>query len=150
MEYPNGTRPVSRLQAHINAAHQARSAEMHRLAGSVGRGVVQGLRLAFSPLVRLARLLDRARQIRAARRELEEMDNHMLADLGISRDDIVDVVRNGKPAPDLPAQAPAHPHEAKRAAEVVELRRERDLMGALIVHGPWAHYSDRTKRNDAA
>jgi len=150
MEFPNGSRDVSAYQSYIRAAHKARSDEVRQLAGFAGRGLVVAARRLALPVVRLTRWLRRLQRQRAARRELEAMDDRLLNDLGINRAEIGKVVRNGKPASE-PEAAPAHPHEAKRAAEVVELRREPDLMGALIVHGPWGRYSDhRTKRNDAA
>jgi len=148
MEYPNETRRASPYQPHIRAAHQARSAEVHRLLGIAGRGIAAAARLLVSPLARAARWLQGVQRHRAARRELRAMDDRMLADLGITRHDIDEVVRNGKTAQHAAPEQP-HPHEAKRAAEVVELRREPDLMGALIVHGPWGRYSER-RRNDAA
>ncbi len=148
MEYPNGLRRTSSYQPYIRAAHRARSAEVHRLLGIAGRGIAAAARVMVSPLARTMRWLARERRLRAARRELHAMDDRLLADMGITRHDIDEVVRNGKPAQHA-APEPRHPHEAKRAAEVVELRREPDLMGALIIHGPWGRYSDR-RREDAA
>lgn len=148
MEYPNGLRRNSPYQPYIRAAHRARSAEVHRLLGIAGRGIGAAARLLVSPLARAVRWLAREQRLRAARRELHAMDDRLLADMGITREDIDQVVRHGKPMPDL-AHETRHPHETKRAAEVVELRREPDLMGALIIHGPWGRYSDR-RRNDAA
>lgn len=147
MEYPNGLRRMSRYQDYIRAAHHARSAEVFRLLGMVGRGMAAAAGLLVSPLTRVARHLSRQSRLRAAKRELLAMDDRLLADMGITREDIDEVVRNGRPMPDIPAEQ-AHPHEARKAAQVVELRREPDLMGAIIVHGPWGRYTDR--RNDAA
>ncbi len=148
MEYPNGLRRNSPYQPYIRAAHQARSAEAHRLLRIAGRGIAAAARLLVSPLARVLRHLSRASRLRAAKRELHAMDDRLLADMGITREDIDQVVRHGKPMPDL-AHETRHPHERKRAAEVVELRRESDLMGALIIHGPWGRYSHR-RHDDAA
>ncbi|RIA56913.1 DUF1127 domain-containing protein [Dichotomicrobium thermohalophilum] len=148
MEYPNGLRRTSSHQPYIRAAHQARSAEFYRLIGMAARSIAAAVGALSSPLARGVRHLNRERRLRAAKRELQALDDRLLADMGISRDDIDEVVRNGRPTPNIAAEQ-AHPHEAKRAAEVVELRREPDLMGALIIHGPWGRYSDR-RRNDAA
>lgn len=152
MEYPNGSRRSSRYQHYIEAAHKARSEAFYHFGGAVKEGVVATGRATVASVMRLFRWLDRTRRQRAARRELEAMDNHLLADLGISRQDIDNVVRHGKSAPEGMGEAqPAHPHEVRRAAKVVALRGERDLMGALIVHGPWSRYTHRpNKRNDAA
>jgi len=151
MEYPNSQQPLSYYQSHIRAAHQARSAEFYRLFGGAGRGVGRLVGWLVSPLARVGKWLGREGRARLAERELEAMDDRLLADIGLSREDIRHAVRNGREMPDVSAEAPAHPHEAKRAAEVVELRREPDLMGALILHGPWAHYTGTSrKRNDAA
>jgi len=150
MEYPNGLRPISVYQRHIRAAHQARSAEVHRLLGGAGRGIAAAGRLLLSPLLRAVRQMSRERRLRAAMRELHAMDDRLLADMGLRREDIDDAVRSGRNMPDIAPQLP-HPHEAKQAAKVVELRREPDLMGALILHGPWSHYNEPgRKRNDAA
>ncbi len=151
MEYPNSKQPLSYYQSHIRAAHQARSAEFYRLLGGAGRGIGRLVGWLVSPLARTAQWLGRKGRARLAERELEAMDDRLLSDIGLSREDIRHAVRNGREMPDVSAQAPAHPHEAKRAAEVVELRREPDLMGALILHGPWSHYTGPGhKRNDAA
>lgn len=150
MEYPNSDQPLSRYQSYIRAAHEIRSAEFLRFAGVVRRGIGKAVRNLLSPLAWLGRRLDRSIRLHAARRELEAMDDRMLADLGIGRDEIREVVRSGK-RQKLPQRPATHPYEVKRAAEVVELRREPGLMGALILHGPWARYSDRgRKHNDAA
>lgn len=152
MEYPNGSQRLSRYQGYIRAAHRARSAEMYRLAGLAKRGLLALPRTAIAAGMRGLRWLDGKRQVRVAQRELERMDDHLLDDLGITRADIAEVVRNGKPAaqPESVGE-PRHPHEAKRAAEVVDLRHQRDLIGALIGHGPWGRYSGHErKRNDAA
>ncbi len=148
MEYPNGTRRTSLYQPYIRAAHQARSAAVYQLLGLAGRSIAATVRWVALPLVKSLRSFHRARRLNAARRELEAMDDRLLTDMGISREDIDDVVRNGRPMPDIAAE-PAHPHEAKRAAEVVELRRKPDLIGAVIVHGPWGRYTG-PRRNDAA
>jgi len=148
MEYPNETRPNSPYQPYVRAAHQARSQAFHWLLGIAGRGLVRAVSLLVSPLSRVLSRLKRARRLSAARRELHAMDDRMLADMGIDRADIDDVVHNGRPKPDIRVEPP-HPHEAKRAAQVVELRREPDLIGALILHGPWGRYTDR-RRDDAA
>jgi uncharacterized protein YjiS (DUF1127 family) len=147
MEYPNGLQRTSRYQDYIWAAHYARSTQTYRLFGMVGRGIAAVAGLLVSPLTRVASHLNRQSRLRAAKRELHAMDDRLLADMGITREDIDEVVRNGRPMPDIRAEQP-HPHEAKKAAQVVELRREPDLMGAIIVHGPWGRYTDR--RNDAA
>jgi len=152
MEYPNGPEHLPEYREYFHAARRARSAEVYRLAGLVRRGQSGAARALIAGTSRLLRWVDRRRQIRKAQRELEKMDDRLLNDLGITRDDIADVVRNGKPAPrwDLTREQ-RQPHEAKRAAEVVELRRERDLMGALILYGPWSHYTEPgRKHNDAA
>jgi len=152
MEYPNGTENLSRYQAYIHAAHRERSAALHWVAGAAFKVVLALPHAVFTASARALRGLNRTRRRRAAQRELERMDDHLLNDLGINRADIRDVVRNGKPEPQIDASPELrHPHEAKRAADVVDLRRERDLMGALIVHGPWSHYTlPGRKRNDAA
>jgi len=148
MEYPNETRHTSPAQPYIRAAHQARSAAFYEMLALAGRGVGAAVRLLGSPLLWTSRRLDRARRLSAARHELHKMDERMLRDMGISREDIDQLVSHGRAMPDIAAEM-AHPHEAKRAAEVVDLRREPDLMGALIVHGPWSRYTDR-RRDDAA
>ncbi len=151
MEYPNSKQPLSHYQGHIRAAHQARSTEFYRLLGGAGRGIGSVVGWLVSPLVRAGNWLNREGRARMAERELEAMDDRLLADIGLSREDIRHAVRNGREMPDVQVEAPAHPHEVKRAAEVVELRRESDLMGALILHGPWSHYAGPgRKRNDAA
>ncbi len=148
MEYPNGLQRTSLYQPYIRAAHQARSAEVYRLLGIGGRGIAAAARLLVSPLARAVCVVARERRLRAGRRQLHAMDDRLLADMGITREDIDQVVRHGRPMPEY-AHEPRHPKETKRAAEVVELRREPGLMGALIIHGPWGRYTDR-RRDDAA
>lgn len=149
MEYPNETRRTSPYQPYIRAAHKGRSAAFYRMLGLAGRGLSALGRFLVSPLLRATHRLDRTRRLQAAKRELHAMDDRLLFDMGISREEIDHVVRNGKPTPDVRVDTSVHPHEAKRAADVVDLRKERDLMGALITHGPWGRYSDR-RRDDAA
>jgi uncharacterized protein YjiS (DUF1127 family) len=149
MEYPNGPEHLPQYQGYFRAARHARSAEVYRLAGLVKRSLLTVSRAVIAVAASGLRRVERNRQLRAAQRELERMDDHMLSDLGITRDDIANVVRNGKSAPDAGHEV-RHPHEAKRAAEVVELRRGEDVMGALIVHGPWSRYSGQGARRDDA
>jgi uncharacterized protein YjiS (DUF1127 family) len=150
MEFPNGSRQTSRYQHYIRAAHKARSAEVYRLLAKAGRGFATAGRWLVAPLARTVRGLVKERQLRSAMRELHAMDDRLLADMGLRREDIDDAVRSGRNMPDI-AREQRHPHEAKQAAKVVELRREPDLMGALILHGPWGRYSEPgRKRNDAA
>jgi uncharacterized protein YjiS (DUF1127 family) len=149
MQYPNGPEHLPWYQPYFRAARSARSAEIYRLAGLVKRGAAAGVRRPIAAGARLLRWVERNRQMSAARRELERMDDHMLNDLGITRADIAEVVRHGKETPEA-QQEPPHPHEAKQAAEVVDLRRERDVIGALIVHGPWSRYSGQGRRRDDA
>ncbi|MFP3921366.1 MAG: DUF1127 domain-containing protein, partial [Dichotomicrobium sp.] len=85
MEYPNGSRRSSHHQDYIWAAHAARSRAFRDLARGVKDGVLAAGRHLVSPTMRLFRWLDRTRRLRMARRELEAMDDHLLADLGISR-----------------------------------------------------------------
>jgi len=96
MEYPNSDQPLSRYQSYIRAAHEIRSAEFLRFAGVVRRGIGKAVRNLLPPLAWLGRRLDRSIRLNAARRELEAMDDRMLADLGIGRDEIREVVRSGK------------------------------------------------------
>lgn len=149
MEYPNGPEHLPEYRGYFHAARRARSAEIYRLAGIMKRGAAAGVRRTVAAGARLVSWVERKRQMRAARRELERMDDHMLNDLGITRADIAEVVRYGKATPEA-QQERRHPHEAKRAAEVVDLRRKRDVMGALIVHGPWSRYSSQGRRRDDA
>jgi len=151
MKYPNAKQTLSQYQPYIRAAHEARSEEVHHLFGKLGRGIGNTIAALFSPLHRASRWFARLLSARAALRELEAMDDRMLADLGISREEIGKVVRNGKPEREPSAEPEKHPHEAKRAAEVVELYKERDLASALILHGPWGRYANSGgKRHDAA
>ena len=151
MEYPNAKQSMSKYQPYIRSAHKARSMEMYRLAGLAARGIGRAVGVLLSPLAPASKGVIKRLEAHKAEKELAALDDRLLADLGISREDIRDVVRNGRKAPEPAAEPEKHPHEAKRAAEVVELRREQDVMGALILHGPWAHYADhRRKRNDAA
>lgn len=149
MEFPNAKETMSKYQPYIRAAHKARSMEMYRLAGFTARGIGRAVGVVLSPLALARKALIKTLQARKAEKELAALDDRLLSDLGISRQDIKDVVRNGRKDPEPAPEK--HPHEARRAAEVVELRREEDLIGALIHHGPWAHYADhRRKRDNAA
>jgi len=154
MEFPNGLQPTTRYQPYIRAAHKARSEEIFRVTGSVKRGAVSGFRLLVSAVGGLGRRLSRAHQQAKARRELEGMDDHMLRDLGITRDDIDNVVRNGKAAiRGQGRETEARANKTRRAkAKVVPLHRQPGLAGALMLHGPWTRYNtsiDRYK-DDAA
>jgi len=154
MEFPNGSQSTSRYQRYIRAAHRARSDETFRLVGLAKRGTVSGFRLLVSAAAGLGRRLGRAHQRAKARRELEGLDDHMLRDLGITRDDIDNVVRNGKAPVRTEVQTTeARKREPKDAkAKVVPLHRQPGLAGALMLHGPWTRYNtsiDRYK-DDAA
>jgi len=151
MNYPDAKQRLSRHQPYIRAAHRARSQEMHRLASIAGRSIRRTFKIVLSPLARAGQSLMDGWRVRQAEKQLAAMDDRMLTDLGISRADIRRVVRNGRQEPENVGMPEMHPHEAKRSAEVVNLREERDVMGALILHGPWSHYTERgRKRNDAA
>lgn len=152
MEYPNGSQRLSRYQSYIEAAHRLRSQELRRIAGTVWRGVTWLVRAAFGGPARLVRHVAKARRLRAAERKLHDLDDRLLDDIGIARAEIETVVRNGRKTPEATEPSTSrHPHEAKRAAKLVPLRRASDVMGAIIVHGPWARYGgDGRERDDAA
>ncbi len=151
MEYPNGSQGLSRYQSYIEAAHRLRSQEVWRIAGMVGRGAAALVRAAFGSLAWLVRRVVKAHRLRMAERKLHELDDRLLDDIGITRGQIETVVRDGRQTQQTKEPGgPRHPHEARRATEVVALRRDSDLMGAIIVHGPWARYAGEGRKRDNA
>jgi uncharacterized protein YjiS (DUF1127 family) len=96
-------------------ARLERSLAAAAILRSVGAGIAAALRFVGRGCVKLVRDLVAERRMQRNMRELEKLDDRMLADIGLHRGEIGSVVRHGRHAP-IPPMTPAHPRRMRHSA----------------------------------
>lgn len=91
-------RSLSYEIAHQMMCIQRRYLVQAFLCGAV-RGVARGLYALAQACVRLVQRLSARYHLQSDIRALQQFDDRMLADIGVSRHDVDWLVRNGRPAP---------------------------------------------------
>ena len=101
-------------------AHYERRLLMQSYLRSAARSIARSFHLITMGFVRLVRHLVDEQRVRSDIRALQKLDDRTLADIGVRRDGIEYIVRNGRLVPYKSQFAVAHPRRKARLVMVTE------------------------------
>jgi uncharacterized protein YjiS (DUF1127 family) len=116
------TDPTRRLSSYEleRWAHHERNLVIQAYLWSAAGSIATSLNAVIRVCGRLVRRLADEQRARSDIRALQRFDDRTLADIGLRRDEIDYIVRNGRPAPHKARIAETHPSRKPRLVTVTE------------------------------
>jgi uncharacterized protein YjiS (DUF1127 family) len=138
----NNSVPLSSFVQAERLARVERGSIIKACVRGTMRRFAEWLRVLGVFSIRLARDLTAKRVLRSAIRELQQLDDRMLADIGISRGEIESAVRNGLPTRVIHTGASHHARRDTSSADLALFRNTPYRQGTTLL---LLRQSDSTK-----